>query len=749
MLVALIFAAMLAILPMAVAAQAPDLSIELSPSVSVHENTAITATMNFSNLEFDSNTADTDYVFRADVVGADVCEGSGIGIDRYMYKVDQNPEVRTGTISAVCPVGSYVLNATISSSDNVLIAQSVVEFSVGPSIAIGLSSGYVPENTSITATMNFSNLEFDSNTADTDYVFRADVVGADVCEGSGIGIDRYMYKVDQNPEVRTGTISADCPEGNYTLEVSVSSPENVELASASANFFVGVQKLPRNLFASERQPREDNKLYAYRMSPTPTVSISGGRPAVVTEGMAVNFTVHLDEAPTSDMNVFVRLDDGDASLLGNSTPLRIISLDANTMSKEFTVETDDDSVWEEHGNITVVVEEAGFIDSTYGYYVSESDGSAMVTVNDNDFPDAEAVLTVSPVDVSKGGNVTVEVSVTTDRDEMPHRKAGIISLSTTPITAQSGDYTPLSENIDLGDFSYQDIGGGVMRYKATSSPYTIRINNQDRTTDGTFSVKIERNPTLARGIRFSGTPQNVTIYANVDNYKNNLSSNDRNSLCQTQSRPGFCAPGETPVCNVGENDAYNSSIPDARRYFESWGCVLNKPWPAPEPGPAPTCEGSANPANPGEICRCELGDNLASDAVHDKAVSWACHLRSVTLPHSLNLSVANGQMNVSATRSDILYDDLDYGTPRSWSWYLLHYQNVDCDDLRGGEALNGYVRAVNRSAGGPGEVMPISWDIAPKRSSGEKQAVLVKLRVEYYGSRSAVPATACVTVPYS
>ena len=56
--------------------------------------------------------------------------------------------------------------------------------------------------------------------------------------GYGLGVDRYMWKVDEDPEVRTGTISAGCPAGDYTLRASVSSPGNVELASASASFSV-------------------------------------------------------------------------------------------------------------------------------------------------------------------------------------------------------------------------------------------------------------------------------------------------------------------------------------------------------------------------------------------------------------------------------------------------------------------------------------------------------------------------------
>ena len=68
-------------------------------------------------------------------------------------------------------------------------------------------------------------------------VFRADMAGADACEGHGIGADRNMSKVDEDPETRTGTISGACPSGDYTLEVSLSD-DGVELASASAAFTI-------------------------------------------------------------------------------------------------------------------------------------------------------------------------------------------------------------------------------------------------------------------------------------------------------------------------------------------------------------------------------------------------------------------------------------------------------------------------------------------------------------------------------
>ena len=331
----------------------PQAAIDLSTDA-VQEGTEITVTMSFSGLESDSDTATKDYVFRADVVDsengdADACEepanGYGLGVERYMYQVDEDPEVRTGTISAGCPAGDYTLRASVSSPGNVELASASTSFSVrepgtplsndaalsglmlsgvdigtfdpdttgyaadvdnevtettvtatvnddgasytvkldgvadsdgviplavgsnvitvevtaedgetaktytvtvtraaltvsGPDATIELSSDSVDEGTEITVTMSFANLESDSDTSTTDYIFRADVVDAEACEGGGMGNDRYMYQVDEDPEVRTGSISASCAPGGYTVEVSISSPGNVELASATAGFTV-------------------------------------------------------------------------------------------------------------------------------------------------------------------------------------------------------------------------------------------------------------------------------------------------------------------------------------------------------------------------------------------------------------------------------------------------------------------------------------------------------------------------------
>ena len=116
-----------------------------------------------------------------------------------------------------------------------------------PSTAVQLSATSVVEGDAIAVTMNFGSLEYDSDRAATDYIFRADVKDsedgdADGCEeragGYGLGVDRKINLVDEDPEVRRGTIPADCPAGDYTLRASISNADGAELASATAVFSV-------------------------------------------------------------------------------------------------------------------------------------------------------------------------------------------------------------------------------------------------------------------------------------------------------------------------------------------------------------------------------------------------------------------------------------------------------------------------------------------------------------------------------
>ena len=168
--------------------------------------------MLFGALKADSDRDTTDYVFRADVVDADACEGGGLGIDRYMYQVDEDPETRSGTIAAGCPIGDYTIEASIATEADGVVASTSAEFSIiGPSI--GLAIPVTEQGAGGVLTLSFGSLAPDADADTTDYIFRADVVDADACEGDGLGVDRYIHQVDEDPETHTGTISADCPVG--------------------------------------------------------------------------------------------------------------------------------------------------------------------------------------------------------------------------------------------------------------------------------------------------------------------------------------------------------------------------------------------------------------------------------------------------------------------------------------------------------------------------------------------------------
>ena len=96
------------------------------------------------------------------------------------------------------------------------------------------------------------------------------------------------------------------------------------------------------------------------------------------------------------------------------------------------------------------------------------------------------------------------LTVTTDRDEMPHGPCcpdtGAFTLSTTQGTALGSlDYSGLSEkvNFNLADFSHVDIGAGVMRHRAELT-YEIAITDDSVHEDSEdFRVRMQPAPGVA------------------------------------------------------------------------------------------------------------------------------------------------------------------------------------------------------------------------------------------------------------
>ena len=111
-------------------------------------------------------------------------------------------------------------------------------------------------------------------------------------------------------------------------------------------------------------------------------------------------------------------------------------------------------------------------------------------MQDDDFPESEAVLGVSPNPVNEGtGQATATITVTTDYDKMPHGQVSI-PITTSDGSAKAGeDYVELSDSLVFagGDFSEIQINGDTLYQAAKTVDIPIVQDNVDEEAE-TFSV---------------------------------------------------------------------------------------------------------------------------------------------------------------------------------------------------------------------------------------------------------------------
>ena len=114
----------------------------------------------------------------------------------------------------------------------------------GPAALVGIAlPSEMTEGEASKVNLAFFGLEPDADRSTQDYVFRADVKNsenedADACEGKGMGRDRPIWMVDQDPESRAVVVSDGCPAGDYTLRVSIRRPNYVRVASDRVGFTI-------------------------------------------------------------------------------------------------------------------------------------------------------------------------------------------------------------------------------------------------------------------------------------------------------------------------------------------------------------------------------------------------------------------------------------------------------------------------------------------------------------------------------
>ena len=164
----------------------------------------------------------------------------------------------------------------------------------------------------------------------------------------------------------------------------------------------------------------------------------------------------------SELGVYADSDPGDLFPDSEEGVSQSYEIAINETTATVEVETTGDNIWENHSKIEVRVV-AG--DS---YTIDSESGTASVVVEDDDFVESEAVLSVSPNPIGEGiGKTTATITVTTNGDKRPHGKIKV-PLTTSDDTATSGeDYSGLDTTLTFSesDFAQIELDGNI-RYQA-------------------------------------------------------------------------------------------------------------------------------------------------------------------------------------------------------------------------------------------------------------------------------------------
>ncbi|MYG63832.1 MAG: hypothetical protein F4158_04560, partial [Synechococcus sp. SB0675_bin_7] len=222
---------------------------------------------------------------------------------------------------------------------------------------------------------------------------------------------------------------------------------------------------------------------------TPVVSI-GGSPSSMTEGGTATFTLTASPAPTQDIVVAVTVAGGSFATGGPRT----VTVDTSGTAS-FTVVTTDDETDEPNGTITATV------NTGTGYSPHNTEGSASVTVNDNDDPGPSTPVasfgsaTSSAAEDGGTQNVTANLS--------PSPQSAITVAYTVGGTATAGT-----------DFSITNSGSVQVPANATSVniPVTITEDTDDEANETVIL-------TLGSGTGYrvgSGNVHTLTINDNDD-----------------------------------------------------------------------------------------------------------------------------------------------------------------------------------------------------------------------------------------
>ena len=238
----------------------------------------------------------------------------------------------------------------------------------------------------------------------------------------------------------------------------------------------------------------------------PEVSILAESPEVL-EGTRLVFTIARNAQVSEGLNVRFDISETGAMVASIEEGTRTVAIPTNSTSTTFTVSTEhDDDEWEPHSSVTATVS------ASNTYFINEDAARAGTIVNDDDFPEASATLSISPTEVSEGAIPKLSITVTTTHDHEPHGQGGTLTLSPVGGTATDDDYRSLSQstfNVANTDFTRVDIGGGSMAYRAVYTATVETIDDSESEADETIVFELGNGANSEKII--IGPPATATV----------------------------------------------------------------------------------------------------------------------------------------------------------------------------------------------------------------------------------------------
>ena len=250
----------------------------------------------------------------------------------------------------------------------------------------------------------------------------------------------------------------------------------------------------------------------------PALNISAGTSAV-TEGAGASYTLTASPVPGANLTVNIGVTEVGDYIKG--TAPTNVTFPAGSATASLSVPTDDDSVDEAHGRITVTLQ------SGTGYSLG-SPTSSSVTVRDNDYPVVTVSFSSAAYTATEGGSAA---TVTVNLSAAPERQVAIPIVASGTNGATSGDYKLSATTLTFGtsdtqktftvtatDDSVDDDGESVSLSFGTL-PTRVRAGNP-----ATESVSLIDNDVPAVTVTFSSATYTTTEGGSAATVTVNLSA---------------------------------------------------------------------------------------------------------------------------------------------------------------------------------------------------------------------------------